>query len=168
MYRAWNYIPGAGKDGILKQARFYTQLLINFRYPDYYKILYSVVEGEREKCSYLTEIDLKRLDSKLTTLMTKEELFTDENLSLSHMAEKLNVSQHQFSQFLNEKKGKNFSSFINKYRMEKAKKMLIAHPDIKILAIAYDVGFKSKSTFNAAFSKFVRMTPHEFRNKYAK
>jgi AraC-like DNA-binding protein len=100
--------------------------------------------------------------------MDKEELFTDENISLPRLAQKVNVSQHQLSQFLNDKKAESFSSFINKYRIKKAKKMLLENTDKKILAIAYDVGFQSKSTFNAAFTKFVEMTPHEFREKNKK
>jgi AraC-like DNA-binding protein len=46
--------------------------------------------------------------------------------------------------------------------------MLLENPEEKILSIAYDVGFQSKSTFNAAFVKFADMTPHEFREKNVK
>ncbi len=66
------------------------------------------------------------------------------------------------------KKGDSFSSFINKYRIKKAKKMLLENPDEKILAIAFDTGFKSKSTFNSAFAKFANMPPSEFREKNKK
>jgi len=137
--------------------------LINFRYPGYYKILYGIVENEKKKRSYLKGINFKELTSKLNYLMDKEEIFTDEYISLPILAQKVNLSQHQLSQFLNEKKGESFSSFINKYRIKKAKKMLLENPEEKILSIAYDVGFQSKSTFNAAFVKFADMTPHEFR-----
>lgn len=139
--------------------------LINFKYPGYQKILYGVVESERKRRSYLTGINLKELTSKLDNLMEKEELFTDEHISLPQLAQKANITPHQLSQFLNDNKGESFSSFINKYRIAKAKKMLVENPDEKILAIAYDVGFQSKSTFNAAFVKFVKMTPIEFRKK---
>lgn len=139
--------------------------LINFRYPGYYKILYGVVENEKKKRSYLKGINFEELTSKLNYLMDKEEIFTDEYISLPIFAQKVNVSQHQLSQFLNEKKGESFSSFINKYRIKKAKKMLLENPEEKILAVAYDVGFQSKSTFNASFVKFAGMTPHEFRKK---
>ncbi|MDY6793100.1 MAG: helix-turn-helix domain-containing protein [Thermodesulfobacteriota bacterium] len=142
--------------------------LINFRYPGYYKILYGVVEKEKNKRSYLKGINFKELTSKLNYLMDTEEIFTDEHISLPLLAQKVNVSQHQLSQFLNEKQGESFSSFINKYRIKKAKKMLVENPENKILAIAYDAGFQSKSTFNAAFAKYAGMTPHEFREKNVK
>ncbi len=43
--------------------------------------------------------------------------------------------------------------------------MLLKNPDEKIPTIAFDTGFKSKSTFNAAFAKFADMSPSEFRKK---
>ncbi len=142
--------------------------LINFKYPGYYKTLHGVVEKERKKRSYLKGINFKELSGKLNELMDKKEVFIDENISLSRLAEQLGISSHQLSQFLNEKKGDSFSSFINKYRIKKAKKILLKHPGEKILAIAFDTGFKSKSTFNAAFAKFANMSPSEFRKKNKK
>ena len=139
--------------------------LINFKYPGYYKTLHKVVESERKKRSYLKGINFKELSEKLNELMDKKEVFIDENISLPRLAEQLGISPHQLSQFLNEKKGDSFSSYINKYRIKKAKKMLLKNPDEKILAIAFDTGFKSKSTFNAAFAKFANMSPSEFRKK---
>jgi YesN/AraC family two-component response regulator len=97
--------------------------------------------------------------------MDKEEIFVDENISLPRLALQLEISPHQLSQFLNEEKKESFTSFINKYRINKAKKMLLENPNEKILAIAFDTGFKSKSTFNAAFAKFANTSPSEFREK---
>ena len=53
--------------------------------------------------------------------------------------------------------------FINEYRIAKAKQLLIQDKDTKVLAIALDVGFKSKSTFNAAFLKVTGTRPSEYR-----
>ena len=127
-----------------------------------------VVESERKKRSYLKGINFIELSLKLNELMDKDEVFIDENISLPRLAQQLEISPHQLSQFLNEKKGDSFSSFMNKYRIKKAKKMLLENPDKKILAIAYDTGFKSKSTFNSAFAKFANMSPSEFRGKNRK
>lgn len=140
--------------------------LINFRYPDYYKIIYDVVEKEKRKRSYLRGVNLKKLTTTLKILMEKEEIFMDVNLSLPVLAKQMDVSTHQLSQFLNDKKGESFNSFINKYRIKKAQKLLSENPDQKILSVAFDVGFNSKSTFNAAFTKFTKLTPVEYKRKY--
>ena len=47
-----------------------------------------------------------------------------------------------------------YLTILFKYRIKKEKKMLLENKDKRILAISYDVGFQSKSTFNAAFTKF--------------
>ena len=67
------------------------------------------------------------------------------------------------SQFLNTRLNKNFKIFVNEYRIAKAKDLLIQDKDAKVLAIALDVGFKSKSTFNAAFLKVTHTTPTDYR-----
>lgn len=137
--------------------------LINFRYPDYHKILYVVVEKERR--SYLTGLDLNELSLNLYRLMDKEEIYLDENISLPMTAEKLNITSHQLSQFLNEEKGESFNAFINRNRIKRAQRMLSKNPDQKILGVAYDVGFHSKSSFNSAFTKFTGITPVEYKRK---
>ena len=64
--------------------------------------------------------------------------------------------------------GKSFPDFINQYRIEEAKKRLLdpAKKHYTVLAIAEEVGFNSKSSFNNVFKKHVKMTPSEFRKSF--
>ena len=73
------------------------------------------------------------------------------------------MTAHQLSQLLNEKLNVNFYTFINKYRIQEARRILTEEPDKSIIAIAYDVGFNSKSSFYEAFSKFTGKTPYRYR-----
>lgn len=57
-----------------------------------------------------------------------------------------------------------FLKFINEYRVEEAKHLLRHPSDASILDIAFDAGFNSKATFNAAFKKSTGSTPTEFRS----
>ncbi|MCP3901974.1 MAG: AraC family transcriptional regulator [Desulfobacteraceae bacterium] len=145
-----------------------TLFFILFRFPEYGKKIKKIVQHETQKRSYLKGVDVRVLETKINQLIQEEEIFTDENLTLDSMAEKLNISRHQLSELLNKKLGENFSSFIKKYRIKKAKQLLIEYPDMNILNIAFDVGFKSKSTFNDAFSKLERTTPAQFRKQKLK
>jgi AraC-like DNA-binding protein len=68
---------------------------------------------------------------------------------------------------LNEKHGKNFFTFINEYRVKDVISRF-GNPEndkFTILAIAYDSGFNSKTTFNSIFKSQTGMTPSQYREK---
>ena len=67
--------------------------------------------------------------------------------------------------FLNKEMGKGFKTFVNEYRIEKAKELLIEDRNASVLSIAFEVGFKSKSSFNAVFRELTGMTPTIFRKE---
>ena len=102
--------------------------------------------------------------SSLIELMHSEKLFLDSKLSIKTVAEKLEISVNHLSQVINQHSGKNFFKFINEYRVEEAKKLLLDQSNKKytILAIAYDCGFNSKSSFNTIFKQYTGKTPSGF------
>ncbi len=105
---------------------------------------------------------------KLVYLLEYEQVYRDETISLTSLADRLAVPYHQLSQIINEKLHKNFYDLINTYRIEEAKKRLIDVGQEKrsVLAIAYDVGFNTKAAFNRVFKKYTSMTPSQFRKKF--
>jgi AraC-like DNA-binding protein len=102
---------------------------------------------------------------KLLAVMDTEKPYMDGDLTLARLATKLSVSAHHLSQIINERLNQNFFDFVNTYRVEEAKRMLVnpAKKHYSLLAIAEEVGFNSKSAFNTAFKKQTNMTPSEFR-----
>ncbi len=114
----------------------------------------------------LHENETMALKEQLDKLMQDEKLYTDQELSLPLLAEKLNLSLHELSWLLNKEIGKNFYQYINQFRVEQAKQLLQSpsHLHLSILAIGFDAGFNSKTTFNSTFKKMVGMTPREFRD----
>ncbi len=139
--------------------------LVNFIYPDFYRTLHRVVEAEKEKRSYLSGLDLDSLDQRLSSAMKDEELFIREDITLNTLAETLGITPHQLSEFINNRFQKNFTTYINEFRINKAKDLLLKDDRVTILAVAYDVGFKSKSRFNTVFVKHTGETPSRFRGK---
>jgi AraC-like DNA-binding protein len=103
---------------------------------------------------------------KLIRLMENEKFFMKSDITLNKLADELMISPHHLSQIINEKTNQNFFDFINSYRIEEAKKLLVDPKGelLTILAIADEVGFNSKSAFNNAFKKNTGMTPTEYRN----
>jgi AraC-like DNA-binding protein len=102
---------------------------------------------------------------RLQNAMEREKLYTDGTLTLQKLATKLSIPVQHLSQVVNEHLQQNILDFINAHRVEEAKRRLV-DPDRKhlsIIAIAEDVGFNSKSSFNAVFKKHTNLTPSEFR-----
>jgi AraC-like DNA-binding protein len=102
---------------------------------------------------------------KLLDLMETEKPYTDGDLTIQKLAERLMIPAQHLSQTINEQLNQSFSEFINTYRVEEAKRRLLdaKKKHYSILAIAEEVGFNSKSSFNAVFKKHTNTTPSEFR-----
>ena len=108
------------------------------------------------------------LKEKLLQFMETNKPHLQSELKISELADLLSVPYHQLSQLINDEFLVNFYDFINKYRVEDAKKLLLEDKrNFKILAIAYEVGFNSKATFNRVFKKFTDLTPSEFKEKFS-
>jgi len=115
--------------------------------------------------SNLTPERSERYLKKLLLLMETEKPYTDGDLTVQKLAERLTIPAQHLSQTINEKLNQSFSEFINTYRVEEAKRQLLdsKKKHYSILAIAEEVGFNSKSSFNAVFKKYTNTTPSEFR-----
>lgn len=121
--------------------------------------------AEKYERSTLSSQRSERYLKKLLQIMEAEKLYTDCELSLQKVAEKLSVPPHHLSQIINERLNQSFSDFVNSYRVEEVKKNLLdpSKKHYSILAIAEDSGFNSKSSFNSVFKKHTNITPSEFR-----
>ena len=142
--------------------------LLGQRYP--YLLQYGTLHdgNESNSKSLLNGLDLENLSKQLVMIMEKEKIYCDEDLSLPRLSQALDVTPHQLSQFLNKHYNKNFNNFVNGYRIEEAKKVLIEEPARNTLSIALAVGFNSYSAFHAAFRKATGFSPAGFRKKRVK
>ena len=96
--------------------------------------------------------------------MEDDKMYLEPNLKINDLAEKLEISSHKLSHLLNSGLKKSFYDFINNYRVEHVKTMFLdeSNQNLTILAMAFDSGFNSKSTFNEIFKKATKMTPRDF------
>ena len=115
--------------------------------------------------SSLTKEMSERYVRKLLDLMEAEKPYTDSELTLQKLAEKLSIPARHLSRVINERLNQNFADFVNSYRVEEAKRRLTdpSKAHCSVLAIAEEVGFSTKSSFNLVFKKQTNMTPSEFR-----
>lgn len=114
--------------------------------------------------SKLSESAAEAILSEIKNYMEVEKGYLNNDLKLHQMAEALSLSANHISQVINELEGCNFTDFVNRYRIEEAKKLIVDNRKAyKIIQIAYMSGFNNKATFNSAFKKFVGMQPTRYK-----
>ncbi|RME88109.1 MAG: AraC family transcriptional regulator [Candidatus Hydrogenedentota bacterium] len=152
--------------------------LFSYRYPEFFALLETLIDHRRteklqkkpkKKKSSLEGINLKELHLDLVELMNNEKLYMEEDLTLARVADELGIKPYQLSEFLNSHLGINFAQFVNRFRIEKAKQLLLQEENTSVLSVAFKVGFNSKANFNLLFSTYVGKTPTQFiKEKKAK
>lgn len=155
-----NETLGRLSGGLVTFAMIYIYMLSQ-RYPDLIHYLSS--EKKKYERSQLAGIDIEKVRLRLKQLMEEEKVFCDEDLDLKTLAENLEITPHQLSEFLNQKLDTNFKSFLKTYRIEEAKKLLFEEKERTTLSIGYAVGFNSNSAFHSAFRQATGMTPAKYR-----
>lgn len=100
----------------------------------------------------------------LIKAMEEDKIYLEPEITLEQLADRVSLPPRQVSTIINRHFKKNFFEFVNHYRVEQAKALLM-QPDqqVSILDVMADAGFNSKSAFNRYFKKFVNMTPTEYR-----
>ncbi|KZN55531.1 helix-turn-helix domain-containing protein [Pseudoalteromonas luteoviolacea] len=101
---------------------------------------------------------------QLNSSMRSDRLFLNPQLSISELAKHINSTTAEVSCTLNTHLNMNFYDFVNRYRVDEAK-LLLCKTQHKVLAVAFDAGFNSKSTFNKLFKSYTGLTPSQFRKE---
>ena len=159
-------------DDSISYYLFYTTILIYVTFSGYHALTQKpieIFEGIIEDISDAKKIDVKtdffkQLKDDLVFLMEEKSIFLDPALNIQQLSNRLETNNKYLSTLINQEFEMNFVSFVNSYRIEEAKKMLL-DPDkenLTIEAIGNESGFKSKSAFNVAFKKVTGLTPSAF------
>lgn len=126
-------------------------------------------EVTKYKSSNLTPELIEKYKNALIQIMEKEKLYLDHRLSIHSVSKKMNIPRQYISEVLNLHLNKSFQDFVNEYRVEAFVKNLQndQHAHFTLFGMATEVGFSSKSSFNATFKKVKGITPTQFRNSIA-
>lgn len=109
-----------------------------------------------------------RIGRKLDEAWNVQRLHLDSQLTLRLLCERLRENPHYVSQVINQDLDTSFYDLVNRQRIRDAMDALLRQPDRPVIEIALEVGFNSKSTFNAAFRQHAGMTPTQFRHSRLK
>jgi AraC-like DNA-binding protein len=104
------------------------------------------------------------INDQLISYMEKEKPYLNTELSLPELADTLEISRNQLSSVINKVHNKNFYEFVNQYRVNEVKRLMIdpVNKHLKLISLAYDAGFNSKASFYRIFKQLTQMTPTQY------
>ncbi len=119
------------------------------------------------KTSSLQPKNVEKYKTELLHLMTEEKLFKNNKLTVNDVAKQLNIPRQHLSEILNVHMKIGFQDLLNQYRVEEFIECLQSetYKNYTLLAIANEVGFSSKSSFNTIFKKLKGMTPSQYKKQ---
>lgn len=119
--------------------------------------------------SGLKDDQLGDYKARLQQVMEAEQAYLRSDLTLPRLAELVDCSVNHLSQVINAGFGVSFFDYLNRYRIQHAKRLLreLDGQSSAVLNIAFTVGFNSNSAFYAAFKKNVGQTPAQYRRHHA-
>lgn len=118
--------------------------------------------------NFLKQEDVELYKETLDSFMNNNKPFLNNKITLTQLAAEININPNYLSRIINENYNQNFCDYINHYRINEFIKRLSdnKYKNYSLIAIAFDCGFNSKTTFNRFFKKVTKLTPSEYKNQY--
>ena len=122
-------------------------------------------ERDAAYCSLVSPALMDDLKERILNLVVMQKKYKDKNYSAKKLAEDLGTNTRYISAVVNVRFHMNYTSLINKYRIEEAMSILVdkRYQDLSIEAVSDMVGFANRQSFYASFYKMMHMTPRQFR-----
>lgn len=133
-------------------------------------VKYNVIQKKERKAVYRTLVSPALMDDlkeKILNVIVMQKKYKDKDYSAKRLAEDLGTNTRYISAVVNVRFHMNYTSFINKYRIEEAMSILVdrRYQDLSIEAVSDMVGFANRQSFYASFYKFMGITPKAYRIK---
>ena len=138
--------------------------LLSLRNPDFYLSVRKQSSQIKYTRSQIKSLNIPGVLKRIDDLMNIEEIFRDPEMTLEKLSRNLGINYQQLSEIINTYYQVNFKAFLNRYRIEAAKRELIAEDKPNILFTAMNCGFNSKSAFNHNFLNATGKTPSQWQN----
>lgn len=142
----------------------YSPVSINVSYD---KIRKENGDRARYSRSGLSNEEARKKLGEVLEYMEKEKPYLERSMTIYDLSRQTDIPRHHITQMLNELHDRNFFTFINEYRVNEVIRRMKdpANKHYTVLAIAYDSGFNSKSTFNTIFKNITGLTPTQYLEK---
>ena len=131
---------------------------------------YNITEKKEKKAIYRTLVSAPLMDGfkeKILDIILIQKKYKDKNYSAKRLAEDLGTNTRYVSAVVNVKFHMNYTSFINKFRIEEAMTLLTdrRYQDCTMEEISDLVGFSNRQSFYASFYKVTGITPREYQRQ---
>ncbi len=150
---------------VLLALGFALVLLLLLHFPDLTRKTEEAVRTSYA-VSTLSNVDRLAAMEKIKSLFEDQHVYRNENLNLAALSEMIDLTPHQTSELINTHLDLSFSRLLRHYRIEAAKRMLLAERRASVLSVGMAVGFNSNSNFYAAFKELTGTVPSQFRNDH--
>ncbi len=109
--------------------------------------------------------EIEKLKSELFEVLESKKPYLNESLSLSDLADQMQISPKKLSDLLNQHLNVSFYNLINDYRLREVSECMFLPEYAKytIVGLANECGFQSKATFNRIFKQKFGMSPTQYR-----
>ncbi len=148
----------------LREAFFNTRVVTGKEYDAAVKLLAIFAEHLSLVSNQLTVQQENAEPPMITRAKAYIHEHQEEELSLGQVAKAVNCSQFYFCKMFRKHTGINFTDYVSRVRIERAKNLLL-NPNIRVSEIAYEVGFQSLTHFNRVFKRIVGQSPTDYRSR---
>ena len=129
---------------------------------------YNITEKKEKEAAYLTLVNPQLMDEmkeKILEIIVMKKKYKDKDYSANKLAEELGTNTRYISAVVNVRFHMNYTSFVNKFRIEEAMTILTdkRYMDLNMEEVSDMVGFANRQSFYASFYKIMNMTPRDYR-----
>ena len=134
-------------------------------------VAFWLLRGKRKPQSVAESEDSTLPDNlllaRICDVMENEKPYLNSELKVADIAELVGTSSRNVSDCIKAARGCSFSQFVNTYRIDYAKQLLVSEPDIKVAAVALQSGFANEMSFFRTFKAHIGMTPKEWKDSHS-
>ncbi len=108
---------------------------------------------------------MNELKGQIISILLKRKKYKDKEYSAKRLAEDLHTNTRYVSAVVNVCFDMNYTSLVNKYRVDNAKLLLAdkRYAKLRMEEISDLVGFSNRQSFYAAFYKYTGLTPRQYK-----
>ena len=132
---------------------------------------YNITEKKEKEAAYRSLVNPKLMDEmkeRILNIIVMQKKYKDQDYSAKKLAEDLGTNTRYISAVVNVRFHMNYTSFINKFRIEEAMTILVdrRYQSLRMQEVSDMVGFANRQSFYASFYKIMKMTPRDYRQQH--